>query len=379
LQHNRQHLNRLAGLLALAGLAALPFGVSAQERTDDDEVLKRSGVLIQKNAADRVARWRVNVKAGFNIGASFSGLGSFPAQTVVGAAAGAGDRFYDDGFNRVDASGIADGNTWFWAYSDPGQVRVAGAAPFIDMNSSTVLSDGTVSGINSDVAPGLEINHQWEMSRDIKGAWGFLGGIGYTRVNTEDSSTVTATESRRTDSFDATGAVIPVAPFTGTSAGPHPRIDNAPTTSVIALFADGVTVGGLREIDANVVDFRLGPYWNVRVSDVAHLELSGGFLGAVVISEFSVNESTTVLGMSPTLQPGVLATQVSSESASDTGVLAGAFLGLNLQYQLMESTSLMFGAQYQYLPEFNQSLGARRATLEMDASIYVTAGLGFSF
>ncbi|MGB0579696.1 MAG: hypothetical protein ACPGVU_08360 [Limisphaerales bacterium] len=380
-KHTANHLNRSANLLALAGFAMIPGAVSGQDQSAAGEaaIEEASEVLIQRKLSDRLGRWRVNAKVGFNISASFSGLGSFPAQTAPGAAAGAGDRFYDDGFNRVDASGIPDGNTWFWAYSDASQLGVVGATPFVNMNSSTVLADGAISGVNSGVSPGLEINREWEMNRNEKSTWGFLGGIGYTRVETEDNTTVFATESRRTDSFDTTGAVIPVAPFTGTAAGPHPRIDNAPTTSVTALFANGATVGGTREVQANVVDFRLGPYWNTQLGESTRLELNGGFMGALVMSEFSVNESTTVLGMSPTLQPGVSATQVSNQSSSDSGFLAGAFVGANLQYELNPSTALLLGAQYQYLPEFDQSLGARRAVLEMDASVYVTAGLAFSF
>ena len=362
-------------------VTALSFtGSIAQAADDAKKAEKPAEKLIERSQGVERGRLSIKGRASFLMRGSFSGLGSFPAQTAAGATtATGGDRFYDDGFNRVDASAIADGKTWFWSYSNASQAGGGPGTETISMNSSTALSDAAVNDVDSDIAPGVEMNYHYKIKDTSKGHWGFVGGLGYSFVNVDDATVALGTEVKRTDTFAAAGSGPPAAPFTGTSAGPHPRIDNAPTTSVTAAIAGGSSVGGLREIDANILDFRLGPYADFDLGKGVTLSLSAGGLGAFIDSEFSVNETTTITGIGPVLQPGVSATQTTTASSSESGFVFGGFAGLEFGVQISPRTSVFAGAEYRYLEDFDQTLGARRATLHLDRALNANLGLSFSF
>src|SRR5206468_2756913 len=65
---------------------------------------------------------RLNTLLGFNITAEFSGIGKLGNQPDPGPPTGGGiDRFYDDGFVRVNRSGNNQGLTSFWGYNTASQ------------------------------------------------------------------------------------------------------------------------------------------------------------------------------------------------------------------------------------------------------------------
>ncbi|GEM_PF-866098 len=376
---NRTNTGRML-LVAAVTLTSISVQAADDSKKKTKPAAKPAEAMIEKEAGAGRGRLSLKGRAAFLMRGSFSGLGSFPAQTAPGATtATAGDRFYDDGFNRVDASAIADGKTWFWSYSNASQAGGGPGTETISMNSSTAISDAAVNEVDSDVSPGVEMNYHYKIRDTSRGQWGFLAGLGYSFVNVEDSSVALGTEVKRTDTFDAAGSGPPAAPFTGTSVGPHPRIDNAPTTSLTATIAGGSSVGGLREINANVFDFKLGPYVDFDLGKGVDLSLSAGGLGAFIDSEFSVNESTTITGIGPVLQPGVLATQTTTTSSSENGFVFGGFAGVELGVQISPRTSIFAGAEYRYMGDFDQRLGARQATLHLDRALNASLGLSFSF
>ena len=61
----------------------------------------------------------LSYRAGFNINASFKNLSSSPA-SAPGLPIQGVDHNYDNGYNRVDASGNAGGMTWNWGYTGVG-------------------------------------------------------------------------------------------------------------------------------------------------------------------------------------------------------------------------------------------------------------------
>ncbi len=365
-------------------VAAILISSATSQAADDGKTKKQSEkpaeTIIERSETAGRGRLSIKGRAAFLMRGSFTGLGSFPTQTLPGATtATAGDRFYDDGFNRVDASAIADGKTWFWSYLNASQVGGGVGTETISMNSSTALSDAAVNDVDSDIAPGVDLTYHYKIKDTAKGRWGGLGGLGDSFGKVDDTTVALGSEVKRTDTFGAAGSGPPAAPFTGTSVGPHPRIDNAPTTSATATIVGGSSVGGLREIDANILDLRLGPYADFDLGKGVTLSLSAGGLGAFIDSEFSVSESTTITGIGPVLQPGVLATQTTTASSSESGFVFGGFAGLELGVQISPRTSIFAGAEYRYLQDFDQTLGARRATLHLDRALNANLGLSFSF
>jgi hypothetical protein len=242
------------------------------------------------------------------------------------------------------------------------------------MNRSTVRGDAATGNVGSNPAPGFDVGVAFEMGRNEKRNWGFKGGLGYALVETKDRQTLLATEARLVDTYDGSAIVIP-APDTATIS----RLPNAPATSGTFLFAGGATVPGLREISANLVDFRFGPYVNFDLGKRVSLGLEVGAMATVISSDFRVNESATVTGRNPILAPGVTAVQTFNGSSSETGVVAGGYVGADLKVKLNDRWDLFGGVQYQYLQDFKQSIGGRQATLRLDQTVFATAGLSFSF
>jgi hypothetical protein len=57
----------------------------------------------------------------------------------------------------------------------------------------------------------------------------------------------------------------------------------------------------------------------------------------------------------------------------------GFYIGGNVGWRFAERWTLMVGAQFQYLDNFEGSFGGRKVQLDMGATAMVTAGVGFNF
>ncbi len=353
--------------LATLPLSSVMVGEALAQNAAGEQPKK---VQLQAPAGDSQWRMEMRAKVGFNMSASFTGLGDFAAQGATGANAFGATRGYDDGFNNADAVTPGDARTSDWRYYNAGQV----VGTVITMNRSTVRGDAATGNVGSNPAPGFDVGVAFEMGRNEKRNWGFKGGLGYALVETKDRQTLLATEARLVDTYDGSAIVIP-APDTATIS----RLPNAPATSGTFLFAGGATVPGLREISANLVDFRFGPYVNFDLGKRVSLGLEVGAMATVISSDFRVNESATVTGRNPILAPGVTAVQTFNGSSSETGVVAGGYVGADLKVKLNDRWDLFGGVQYQYLQDFKQSIGGRQATLRLDQTVFATAGLSFSF
>src|SRR5262245_42817141 len=114
--------------------------------------------------AEETNAWRrvgLSYRVGFNISASFSGLGGFVAAGDPGApgritaAPGTVVRTYDDGFIGIDISGNANQHTTYWGYNDSASQVVGGSIEMHSVSSPTV-SSGDVDG---DPQHGFEISY----------------------------------------------------------------------------------------------------------------------------------------------------------------------------------------------------------------------------
>src|SRR5206468_1050735 len=99
----------------------------------------------------------LSYRPGFNMTARFKNLGGFHTMSNPGPATGGKtDRFYDDGYNRVDVSTNTLGLTYFWGYQNPSQIQGAPANGTVVMNSSSSAADVTSQPKEDDVQQGFE-------------------------------------------------------------------------------------------------------------------------------------------------------------------------------------------------------------------------------
>lgn len=110
---------------------------------------------------------------------------SWFGQSDPGPATGGGiDRFYDDGFVRLDLAGNSGRYTWFWGYEDTSQIQGA----FIFFHSQTALDANTIQLV--------------------------------------------------TDTYELGAIVPPDAPYTGTFEGPGPALPDTPFSRTITIVPE---------------------------------------------------------------------------------------------------------------------------------------------
>jgi len=313
-------------------------------------------------------RFGLSYRPGFNINATFKGLGAFPAQTNPGPPTGRANRFYDDGYVRPD-SGSSPGLTWFWGYDNNSQVP---GNDTIQFHSSSSTGTGVSDDDSGSPQHGLELSYDRYFGKVGKRAsWGLEAAFNYNNVTINDSSPVVSSVQQLTDAYALNGVIPPEAPYSGTFTGPGPLISDLPSRS-FATIPGGARVTGKREFDANMFGVRLGPYIEIPLDkrERFNVSFSGGLAMAVVSGEFSYRESTTIQGAG---------TVQSSGSGTDSEFLVGGYFGGNVSYSFTKAWSVFAGASYQYLSNYSQKVNGREIELDFSKSVFVNLGFGFSF
>ena len=125
-------LNRSLLLAALLAAPALRAQTNAPETVPIISLEPARGPMLN--------RIGLSYLMGINISVDFRHLGGLQLSDPGPATGAAVNRFYDNGYNRVDISGNAGGQTWFWGYSSPHSVQG---------NSLVLQSDSTPATAHS--------------------------------------------------------------------------------------------------------------------------------------------------------------------------------------------------------------------------------------
>jgi hypothetical protein len=325
------------------------------------------GVKLDENPQRKKNQIGLNYWLGLNMAVDFKNLGGFPRQTNPGPATGGGiDRFYDDGQSRVDSSGNQGGSTWYWGYDSASQVSGQDA---LLLNSSASYEQTYKNDVDEKAAHGVELTYRHDLGRLFCGRWGLEGAFAYTGFSVDSDSTLTTSYTRLSDAYVLDGVIPPLTPYQGTAEGPGPVISDSPQR-VLTVDTDGAIVAGKRELETDLFDFRLGPYWEVPLAKRVAASLSGGLAFAVLASEFNYHETVTI--------PAVGSISRSAHD-SQSDVIFGAFLAGRLTYKLTEDLTINGGVQWQYLGDQDHKADGKKAVLDLDEAIFVTLGLGYSF
>ena len=79
-----------------------------------------------------------------------------------------------------------------------------------------------------------------------------------------------------------------------------------------------------------------------------------------------------------TLPGGGGSTSVSGHG-DDLRVLWGFYIGLNAAYQISERWGVEAGVQFQDLGTYNHNFGGRTVELDLSGSVFIHAGISYSF
>lgn len=319
----------------------------------------------------------LNYRAGFNISAKFKNLGGFTSLNNPGPAPEAGvgnaERIYDDGYNRVDSSGNAGNLTTFWGYEhasqyDPSAFDNGGS---ITMHSSSAPGKGSSRNQEEDPQHGIELTYNRELGKIGSVKWGIEGALNFADLTIRDNGSFFTAARTTADTFALNGVIPPEAPYHATfEQESGPVLSSNPSSRLTTSVANGAVVSGRRNFDADIFGLRLGPYVEIPICPRFGVSLSGGLAVASVNSDFKYQESLSVGGSAAGSHQG---------SGSHSDILPGGYVGGNLLFALNPSINLSIGAQYQCLGNYTHKENGKAAQLDLGNSVFLTAGIGFSF
>ncbi len=350
-------------------LAAAALGVAAVGA----QTLTPTGIAaLRPQAKNRV---NVSLGAAFNVKTEFQNVGAF--NSVGGTQlTPAGDAYnYDDGYVLTDSSGNLMGYTRYWGYNyDSGPLNQLPGDGTILMNRYR-SSGASVEGDTEDPVPGIEFTFSRELGRGEKWRWGVETAGSFYRVVTEQSGRYVSTVSRRTDVYqlpplEGGGFVTPPpAPYAhGPDLSPegNPVIGATPIASRSDTFA--ATVNGVREFEANVFSWRVGPYVELPLNEKFSVSLSGGFSLAYVASDFQFFDQVALPDV-----PNVFG------GGTDDDLILGGYVSGALRYRVGEAWEISGAVQFQHLEKYAHRESARAAILDMGQAVLVTLGVHYTF
>ncbi len=300
---------------------------------------------------------------------SFRRLGGSPGPGLAGpAGGGAVNRTYIDGYNRIDATGNADGTTANWGYQNADQLRGGS----IVMTAVTGSGTGRIDDAGDDIVPSANLEYRGSLGPVGKSDWGIVLGIGYQPIDADARGTFRTGTSFILDQYSLLGAdpdSLPPAPYSGTAESEGPRIGSVPTRSFLTV-EDNRLVNGRWEVDAMLLPITAGVYFETQIAGRLNGVASAGVLAVVVNSELSYSETSMIDGMPTTTASG---------SSDENDVIFGGFVQLGLDWALWERASLVASARWQPTESFSQRAAGREVEMDFTTAFAVHAGLSFRF
>ena len=320
-------------------------------------------------------RVSLSYRAGFNISASFSGLGGFTPTSNPGSAGritgapGAVVRTYDDGFIGIDVSGNAGNSTTYWGYNDQASQWIGDT---IQMHSSSSAADVRSGKTDGDPQHGAELSAIFALGSSARWSWGLEAAANWTDISIQDSRPLSGSVATLTHAYSLGGVIPPVTPppYTGSVAGPGPLLSDVAVDVSGAAAAGGASVTGTRTLSGSVYGMRLGPALDYDISDRWSVGVGGGFALGFIDNEFSFFETVTIPG---------LGSQSHNGRGSDTDWLYGGYVRGQINFRLCKFASVFGAAEFNHLGAFDQTVGGKSAHLDLGRAVYASAGLSFWF
>lgn len=309
----------------------------------------------------------------FNSSATFSNR----SPAIVGAPrvpSGAVFGDYDDGFVRPDISGSSSLTT-NWRYIDDSQYDPAngGSLAYTSSAAGGALPSFSRGDDDADGEIAFEIFAEIELGRiggpSSPAAWGMHFGFHYADLDATESGVASGTATRTVDHFPLDGVIPPLAPYTGSFAGPRPLLGTNATRSTV-MVPGGATISRSNDLQTDLFSLSLGPWISYAPSQRFQLRGNAGITLAFADSTYK-SVATTFLPSG--------ASASTASRASDTSLLPGFYVGGSAIYALNDRTAVYLSARYQYLDSLSLGTASSRAHLSFDESFIISTGLRFTF
>ncbi|HEX7654591.1 MAG TPA: hypothetical protein VF607_13870, partial [Verrucomicrobiae bacterium] len=287
-----------------------------------------------------------------------------------------GDRYnYDDGYVLADVSGSRDGYTWYWGYDNANQVGASGANS-IDMHRTDIAGLPRNGAGDDDGKFGFEVAYDRQLYKDD---WrhlyyGLELAFNWMPISFGGATQYHLALNQVTDTYGYTaGTTPPMAglPYQGSYGGPGFVLNYPAQSTASSLGSASLLVQ--QSFDANLWGFRLGPYIEYMPSEKFCLHLSGGLAVGLLEAQASWQETLTMPGGGPNSVTSLRG------GGDDVAVLGGFYVGLDAQYKFDKDWSVEGGVQFQDIGTYNHNFGGRVVELNLSRSIFLHAGISYSF
>lgn len=256
------------------------------------------------------SRWHVEAGPSWWQGSSLS---QGALESGVPSTAAKTDRFYEDGYNRVDASGnVGDGSagplasrTGYFGYLTAGQVNLAAGTLSLHQVRAQAGAYSTSGSLSRD--PGFDVAIRRSLaSEQATYDWGIEIGADFTSATQKSSGAISVNMRVLTDTYALGGVVPQPAPYSGRFS-PLPgdqRIGDTPTRAITSATG---TVTGTRSFEERTTLFRLGAWTELLAatrqppqseSDHWSVLVRGGPAFISTRASFALNEQVQLAGFS---------------------------------------------------------------------------------
>jgi hypothetical protein len=396
---------RIAVFVA-AGLVVFTTLLHAQSDDDDDDEDTAYSPLVPTGNS---MRFGLRYVGGPKV--SFHDVGTIPATVPAPDPSYPSVHYYNDGQvnpdQRVDSSNhpLNDGMTNDWSVYSATQIVTSGNTSGIAFHtySTTALADGQTIKASNALAEGWELEAGHRLGRlGRKVDLSLVAGFSFSSFNSKRSGYVYSQLTTITDLYSLNGQAPPTTfPYTQTGTGTVPvydgnnqpkigptgtqtttSVDNGlllpqrPTSSIPSnTNADGTPtqalVLGQWQVKGAYYSFRMGPLFEMPLTERLKLSLRVGGVALIVASNYTANEVILV--------DNVNAPLADVETKTHTVLLPGWYADAGAEYWLTERAGFYLDATYQRSQAFNQNLGGRTATIDMTSTSGLTSGLTLRF
>lgn len=301
--------------------------------------------------------------------------GAAPAAPAT-LADGRVDRFYDDGYNRVNAAGnpvlLGEPRTTFFGYQSDAQVANAPGAGTLAMHSLRLNGGDYSRSLDNQPFPGLELfyRYDWKAGKRWSLSWELAAAYNY--FHWERNGAPNSTVDLISDVFGLGGvALAPGAPYTGPFA-PVPFIPVAGSTPARTEATVAAAVTGPRKLELHALQLRVGPALSWEPTEKWQIGVQGGLALGVGFSRLSFAEQITVTApnIAPISQNG---------RSSDAHFWAGLFSALRVNRRLSEHWDAHVEVRHLLTQPIRHNGPTRSGEINLSDGLGLATGVSYRF
>ena len=301
--------------------------------------------------------------------------GAAPAAPAT-LADGRVDRFYDDGFNRVNSAGnpvlLGATRTSFFGYQSDAQVVNAAGAGTLSLHSLRLNGGDYSRSLDNQPFPGLETFYRYDWKAGKKWLLSWELAAAYNYFHWEQNGAPNSTVDLISDVFGLGGvALAPGAPYSGPFA-PVPFTPIVGSTPVRTQATVGAAVTGPRKLEMHALQLRVGPALTWEPTEKWQIGVQGGLALGVGFSRLSFAEQITVA------TPNI-ATISQSGRSSDAHFWAGLFSALRINRRLSEHLDAHVELRHLLTQPIRHNGPTRSGEINLSEGLGIGTGVSYRF